>query len=146
MAASIRTASLAHYIKGNTIPNLSSFPLIDILSNPWHIWDYGPFYGDGNSSGIPAGISSIQRRWYFWPIYDIYSGNMTCNFDGAATNNSLHASVMAGSTIVAQYNALNFTLTTVDKTIVNNLSLFPLFLYLFSQEQRIKSPFLGSRQ
>ena len=51
---------------------------------------------------------------------------MTCNFDGAETNNSMHASVMAGSTIVAQYNALNFTLTTVDKTIVNDLLLYYL--------------------
>ncbi|CZR69842.1 uncharacterized protein PAC_19742 [Phialocephala subalpina] len=64
--------------------------------NPWHIWDYGPFYGDGNS-GIPAGISSIQRRWYFWPLYNINSANMTCNFDGAATSNSLHAAVAAGA-------------------------------------------------
>jgi lytic cellulose monooxygenase (C1-hydroxylating) len=92
--------------------------LIDVSRNPWHIWDYGPFYGDGNSSGIPAGISSIQRRWYFWPIYDINSGNMTCNFDGAPTNSSLHVTLPAGSTIVAQYNALNFTLTPVDKTLV----------------------------
>lgn len=42
---------------------------------------------------------------------------MTCNFDGAATNNSLYASVAAGSTILAQYNALKFTTTTVDKVL-----------------------------
>lgn len=86
-------------------------------SNPWHIWDYGPFYGNGNASGIPEGVSSIQRRWYFWPLYDVTDGNMTCNFDGAATNNSLHAIVSAGDTIVTQYNALQFNLTAVDKTI-----------------------------
>ncbi|RDL38395.1 Uncharacterized protein BP5553_02735 [Venustampulla echinocandica] len=85
--------------------------------NPWHIWDYGPFYGNGNASGIPDGINSIQRRWYFWPLYDVSDGNMTCNFDGVATTNSLHAPVAAGSTIIVQYNALQFTLTTVDKTI-----------------------------
>jgi cellulase len=103
--------------------------LTSLFRNPWHIWDYGPFYGNGNDSGIPDGINSIQRRWYFWPIYDIYSGNMTCNFDGAETNNSLHASVVAGSTITAQYNAQNFTLTTVDKTLWYH-QFGPLLVYM----------------
>lgn len=31
--------------------------------------------------------------------------------------NSLHASVQAGDTIIAQYNVANFNLTTVDKTL-----------------------------
>jgi hypothetical protein len=50
---------------------------------------------------------------------------MTCNFDGAATNNSLPALVNAGSTILAQYNALNFTLTSIDKILVTDHSFTP---------------------
>ncbi|KAH8786976.1 hypothetical protein BGZ57DRAFT_756150, partial [Hyaloscypha finlandica] len=60
---------------------------------------------------------SIQRRWSFSPIHDINSGNMTFNFDGSATKDSLHGTTTAGSMITAQFNALNFTLTTVGKTI-----------------------------
>jgi len=146
MAVSTHTAFPARYIKGNHIILFSYSDSTEILSNPWHIWDYEPFYGDGNTSGIPAGIPSIQRRWYFWPIYDIYSGNMTCNFDGAETNNSLHATVTAGSTIVAQYNALNFTLTRVDKIIVNSRSFsLPFLLALLCLEPRIFSSHFGQR-
>jgi lytic cellulose monooxygenase (C1-hydroxylating) len=43
---------------------------------------------------------------------------MTCNFDGSATKDSLHGTATAGSMITAQFNALNFTLTTVGETIV----------------------------
>lgn len=42
---------------------------------------------------------------------------MTCNFDGLATTSSSYAPVTAGSTVTAHYNVLQFTLTTVDKTI-----------------------------
>jgi hypothetical protein len=107
-----------HAMSRVNIPSLSLLsPLTDIYRTRWHIWDYGPFYGDG-SSGIPDGISSIQRRWYFSPIYDINSGNMACNLDGSATKDSLHGTMTAGSMITAQFNVLNFTLTTVGKTIV----------------------------
>ncbi|KUJ10798.1 uncharacterized protein LY89DRAFT_674914 [Mollisia scopiformis] len=85
--------------------------------NPWHIHDYGPFYGSGNASGIPAGTPSIQRRWYFWPLYNLSSPNMTCNFDGSfsPTTPSLHAPVRAGETITASYNVANFNLTAVER-------------------------------
>lgn len=65
-------------------------------------WDYGVFTGDENPSDIPAAIGSIQWRWNFWPIYDIISGNFTCNFDGVTTTNSLNASVQAGTTMLTQ--------------------------------------------
>jgi cellulase len=54
---------------------------------------------------------------------------MTCNFDGLPTNNSFHAPVVAGSTIIAHYNALRFNLTTVDKTIWAH-QYGPLLVYL----------------
>jgi hypothetical protein len=79
-----------------------------------------PFMGVGNSSGMPAAIGSVRRRWNFWPIHDITSGNMTCNFDFAATNYSLHASVQAESTIRTQHNTLNVALNTLHKILVTN--------------------------
>ncbi|KAF8859955.1 hypothetical protein BDZ45DRAFT_339904 [Acephala macrosclerotiorum] len=70
-----------------------------------------------------------ENLHYFWPLYDLNSGNMTCNFDGAATNNSLHAPVEAGSTINARCSALRFTLTTVDKTLFYH-QYGPLLVYM----------------
>lgn len=81
--------------------------------NPWHTFDYG----DGNTTAIPPNTPSIQRRWYFWPIYapDIMGSNITCNYDGAATTSSLHAPIAAGGTITAHYDTRDFNLTAVGR-------------------------------
>jgi len=47
---------------------------------------------------------SIQRRWVYWPIYDLSHKNMTCNHDGAETSPSLHATIAAGSNITAHFD------------------------------------------
>lgn len=57
---------------------------------------------------------SIQRRWWFEPILDATSANTTCNYDGGAEyadnalNASLHATIEAGQTITAWWDAVDF--------------------------------------
>jgi hypothetical protein len=66
-----------------------------------------------------------------FPIYNANLEDITCNFDGAEINNAFHATVKAGDTIVASYNAAEFTLAEVDKAIVLFLFLSPLSLTQF---------------
>ena len=85
-----------------------------VNSNPWHTRDNG----EGNSTGsIPPDAQSIQRRWHFYPIYteDILGTNITCNWDGASTSQSLHAPIAAGSNITAYYDTRDFNLTEVSQ-------------------------------
>jgi hypothetical protein len=50
---------------------------------------------DGN--GIPDLTSpSIQRPYYWYPIEDPLSTNMSCNYNGISNAPDLHASVAAG--------------------------------------------------
>ena len=68
---------------------------------------------------------------------------MTCNFDGGGTPEPLHAPVTAGSTIIAHYNALNFNLTPVDKTMVANLFILPPPHFASSFVESSANPYSG---
>ncbi|TVY82170.1 Cellulose-growth-specific protein [Lachnellula suecica] len=93
--------------------------------NPWHTFDYG----DGNTTGIPPDVPSIQRRWYFWPVYDILGANITCNWDGASTSQALHAPIAAGTNITAHYDVRQFNLTSVGQTAWSHAA-GPLLAYM----------------
>ncbi|KFY29797.1 hypothetical protein V493_02244 [Pseudogymnoascus sp. VKM F-4281 (FW-2241)] len=64
----------------------------------WHLWDL-----ENNPIPDPPQVPSIQRRWDFNPVFDVSSGNMTCNWDGKATASSLHAPIRAGNNITAHW-------------------------------------------
>ncbi|KFY36120.1 hypothetical protein V494_05302 [Pseudogymnoascus sp. VKM F-4513 (FW-928)] len=65
----------------------------------WHLWDL-----ENNPIPDPPQVPSIQRRWDFNPVFDVTSGNMTCNWDGASTASSLHAPIRAGNNITAYWD------------------------------------------
>ncbi|OBT64607.1 hypothetical protein VE03_06381 [Pseudogymnoascus sp. 23342-1-I1] len=65
----------------------------------WHLWDL-----ENNPISDPPQVPSIQRRWDFNPVFDVTSGNMTCNWDGTATASSLHAPILAGNNITAHWD------------------------------------------
>ncbi|KAF2020769.1 lytic polysaccharide monooxygenase [Aaosphaeria arxii CBS 175.79] len=46
----------------------------------------------------------IQRRWYYWPVEDPLSPNVTCSYDGSAVKDTYHAPVKAGDTITASWS------------------------------------------
>ncbi|KAF2468490.1 glycoside hydrolase [Lindgomyces ingoldianus] len=46
----------------------------------------------------------MQRRWYYWPVQDPLSENITCNYNGAAVPSAFHAPVHAGHTITANWS------------------------------------------
>lgn len=65
----------------------------------WHLWDL-----ENNPIPDPPQVPSIQRRWDFNPVFDVTSGNMTCNWDGTATASSLYAPIRAGNNITAHWD------------------------------------------
>lgn len=65
----------------------------------WHLWDL-----ENNPIPDPPQVPSIQRRWDFNPVFDVTSGNMTCNWDGTATASSLHAPIRAGNNVTAHWD------------------------------------------
>ncbi|KFZ13504.1 hypothetical protein V502_06585 [Pseudogymnoascus sp. VKM F-4520 (FW-2644)] len=65
----------------------------------WHLWDL-----ENNPIPDPPQVPSIQRRWDFNPVFDVTSGNMTCNWDGTATASSIHAPIRAGNNVTAHWD------------------------------------------
>jgi len=64
-------------------------------------------FGIGDYLGINVTTpqyTSIQRKWYFWPVEDPLGSNITCNFDGSESHPSYHAPVAAGGNVTAHYN------------------------------------------
>lgn len=73
--------------------------------------------GPRNPIRIPTLVAnmsrdSIQRRWWYYPNYDMTSPNTTCGYDGGVAYSefkaTLHAPVEAGKTITAYYDTADF--------------------------------------
>ncbi|KAH6663218.1 putative cellulose-growth-specific protein [Halenospora varia] len=67
-----------------------------------------PHHLDTSNTTREAQISSIQRSWWYEPIYNFSSPNMTCNFDGHPASIHPHGSITAGQNISVTWNARKF--------------------------------------
>ncbi|KAG9228005.1 putative cellulose-growth-specific protein [Amylocarpus encephaloides] len=75
----------------------------EYIGNPYHL---GEMIGNGNPyspliNTPDITIPSIQRPYYWYPIEDYTSPNMTCNYNGISNAPSFHAPVPAGGTVHA---------------------------------------------
>ncbi|RDL39846.1 Uncharacterized protein BP5553_04186 [Venustampulla echinocandica] len=82
------------------------FYIIDGIRYAGNTWLLDAYAGGVYPTPDPP-PPSIQRRWYYAPIFDPMSKNMTCSYDGASTPTALHATIKAGSNISTDYQNPN---------------------------------------
>lgn len=90
-----------YFTKGNVYFLL--FSLRTKANTNRNTWLLSDLHGGVVPTPNPPTAPSIQRRWFYDPIYNTSSPNMTCNYDGAASLSPLHAPIKAGGEIFTNW-------------------------------------------
>jgi cellulase len=87
-------------------PFITPFPKSNTSRNPYHLAGMVTNGGGTNDPAFPdLTTPSIQRPYYFYPILDVTSSNMTCNYPGFSNAPDFHAAVPAGGNITAHWTS-----------------------------------------
>ncbi|EHL01835.1 putative Cellulose-growth-specific protein [Glarea lozoyensis 74030] len=76
----------------------------DYISNPYHLSDMTT-NGAGDADIPDLTTPSIQRPYYWYPVEDVESSNMTCNYNAISNAPDFHATVPAGGNITAHWTS-----------------------------------------